>query len=111
MAIVELQRRESQTIGYYHKETVADGQTGDDVHVKPIGRGGARITCLIMPGSGSGKFQFSTSPDAEVVAGTAIWHDWDLGVVTDTAWDALISAVTGLRGVSVSGEIVIEIVY
>lgn len=111
MAIVELQRRKSQTIGYFHQEDIADGTTGNDVHVLPIGRGGAQITCLIQAGAGTGKVQFTTSPDADVVAGTATWHDWPKGVITGTEWDTVTSAITGLRGVSVSGAITFEIIY
>jgi hypothetical protein len=111
MAIVELQRREAQTIGYFHKETIADGLTGDDIHVLPIGRGGARVSCSVIAGAGTGKIQFSTSPDAEVLAETAVWQDWPNGDVTGTSSDTLLSAVTGLRGASITGEIDIEIVY
>lgn len=111
MAIVELQRRESHTVGYYHKEVIADGQVGNDIHIKPIGQGGAQITCVVHAGANTGKFQFTASPDADVAAGTAVWLDWPKGVITGAGYDAVTSPITGLRGVSVAGEIQIEITY
>ncbi len=109
--VVEMTKRDSNTPGYFYTETIATGATGDDVRVYPMGMDGTRITCLIIAGAGSGKFQFTTSSDADVAAQTATWSDWPKGAVTGTDWDALTSQVTGLRGVSTSGEIVIEIVY
>lgn len=111
MAIVEIDRRASAVTGYFYTEIIADGATGDDIHLYPLGLDGSRITCLIQAGVNTGKFQFTTSSDADVIAGTATWHDWPKGNVTGTEWDTLLSQVTGLRGVSVSGEIIIEIVY
>lgn len=111
MAVVEMIKRASNTPGFAHYETIADGQTGNDVRVFPMGLDGANVTCRIIAGAGTGKFQFTTSSDVDVLAETAVWSDWPKGTVTGTDWDALLSQVTGLRGVSVSGEIKIEIVY
>jgi hypothetical protein len=57
------------------------------------------------------KFQFTTSSDSKVIAGTAVWQDWDLGTQTGTVTDYIGCAVTGVRGVSAAGEVSIEIAY
>jgi hypothetical protein len=110
MALTRMTKRDSWKEGYEYTETIADGATGDDIRIFPLGLDGPRVTCRIIAGANTGKFQFTTSPDANVIAGTATWSDWPRGVVTGTVWDALTSQVTGLRGVSVSGEIKIEVV-
>lgn len=110
MAIVELQKRDSHVTGYEHKEVIADGQNGDTIRIFPLGLGLTRITCRVIAGAGTGKFQFTTSPDADVLDDSAVWSDWPKGSATGTEWDVLQSQVTGLRGVSISGEITIEVV-
>jgi len=97
--------------GYYYTETIATGTTGRNVKIPPLGLDGAKITCTIIAGANTGSFEFTTSSDAEVLADTATWIAWPKGTVTGTDYDALTSQVTGLRGVSDAGEVVIEIVY
>jgi hypothetical protein len=109
MAIVSMTKRDSYIQGYYYSETIADGETGDDIKVFPLGMDGADIGVMIIAGANSGKAQFSMSSDAEIAAGTAVWSDWPKGAVTGTDWDT-VKRVTGLRGVSVSGEITIKVV-
>jgi hypothetical protein len=109
MAIVEMTKRVAARLGYEYAETIADGQNGDTIKVLPLGPENCVATCRVIAGAGSGKLQFSTSPDADVLDGTAIWSDWAKGAVTGTDWDVLRGQVTALRGVSVSGEIKIEI--
>lgn len=95
--------------GFQHKETIADGVNGASLIVN-TGDTKGKITCTIIAGANTGKFQFTTSPDADIVAETATWQDWVKGDTTGTDYDVLDGPVTGLRGVSVSGEIVVEIV-
>ncbi|MCP5006921.1 MAG: hypothetical protein GY941_23685 [Planctomycetes bacterium] len=112
--VVELSpqyKRASAVTGYQYTEVIASGKKGNDIRVFPMGLDGTRITCLIMAGAGSGYFEFTTSSDAEVVAQTAQYHMWPEGDNTGTTWDTLTSQVTGLRGVSSSGEVTIEITY
>ena len=108
---VSMTLRQGIVKGYYYTETIADSATGANVKIPPMGLDGSRITCTIIAGSNTGKFQFTTSSDAAVQADTATWIDWAKGAVTGTDYDVLTSQVTGLRGVSTSGEIKIEIVY
>ena len=110
MAIVQMIRRKAAAIGYEYAETIADGEDGDTIQIFPMGPGLAKVTCRIITGSNTGKFQFTTSLDADVLAGTAVWSDWAKGDITGTDWDVLLSQVTGLRGVSVSGEVKIEVI-
>jgi len=107
--MTEMTKRDFNPLGYTHKETIADGVTGDYIVVPPLGDG-TRVSCTVIAGAGTGKIQFTTSPDSEVIAGTATWQDWPEGNSTGTTSDTLIGPVTALRGVSVSGEIKIEIV-
>jgi len=110
MAVVEMTKRNFFVPGFHYTETIADGTTGDDVRIPPIGQEGGRITCTLIAGANTGKFQFTTSSDAAVTAGTATWQDWAETTNTGTVSDALSAPVTGIRGVSTSGEIKIEIV-
>jgi hypothetical protein len=102
-------QRDARRPGFTHKETIADGITGDALTVPPLPDGG-RVTCTIVAGSNTGKVQFTTSPDANVAAATATWQDWPNGTITGNSSDSIISPVTAVRGVSVSGEIVFEVV-
>lgn len=104
-------KRASNVVGYHYTETIADGLTGNDIHILPMGLDGTSITCTIIAGANTGYFEYTTSSDAAVIAQTAVWGPWPLGTVTGTVSDALISQVTGLRGVSAAGEVTIEIVY
>jgi len=108
---VSMTLRDGITKGYFYSETIATGATGSNVKIPPMGMDGTYITCTIHAGANTGKFQFTTSSDAAVLADTATWIDWPKGVVTGTNYDALTSQVTGLRGVSAAGEVTIEIVY
>lgn len=107
--IVEMEKRRSCRAGYSYAEIINGGQTGNSVRILPASSQGP-ITCTIIAGANTGKFQFTTSPDSRVTAGTANWMDWYKGEVTGTDYDILNGPVTALRGVSTSGAITIEIV-
>jgi len=109
MATVNLTKRQGRMPGYEYSAQILDGVTGPSIIVPPTGSEGARVTCTIIPGASTGKFQFTTSPDADVLADTAIWQDWPNGNTTSTFSDSLLAPVTAVRGVSVSGNIDIEV--
>ncbi|KKN41622.1 hypothetical protein LCGC14_0721550 [marine sediment metagenome] len=94
--------------GYHHTEQLLDGVTGDPVIIPPLN--GQPVTCSMIITGVSGKFQTTTSTDALVAAGTAVWEDWPEGTVTVNTDDRLLSPVTAVRGVSVSGVVDINIV-
>jgi hypothetical protein len=108
MAIVNLSKR-TVGCGFEYTETIADGADGDTVLLPGISDT-KRVTCTIIAGANTGKFQFTTSSDAAVLAGTCTWIDWPKEDITGTDYDLLLGPVTAVRGVSVSGEINIEIV-
>jgi hypothetical protein len=95
-------------MGSTFKEAIADGENGTPVAINS--RYSTGPTCTILAGANSGKVQFTTSPDSEVAAGTAVWQDWPKGNVTGTDSDAIVGQVTAVRGVSVSGAVTIEVV-
>jgi len=109
MSTASMNRRESWRLGYEYSETIADGATGDSLIVTPISAKNNRITCCVIAGAGSGKIQTTISSDAKITAGTATWIDWYKGNVSGTDCDVIIGPVSGIRGVSVSGEIKIEV--
>jgi hypothetical protein len=109
MTTAAMTKRQSYIPGYEYEETISDGSTGDTVKIPPI-HPDSRISCTVIAGVGTGKIQYTTSIDAKVIAGTAVWQDWPLGEVTGTDSDSLVSPITGLRGVSISGDITIEVV-
>jgi len=95
-------------MGFTYKAAIPDGEDGAPIFVNNTYTSG--ITCTLIAGAGTGKFQFTTSPDAEVVAGTAVWQDWSKGVSTGTVVDVIVAPITALRGVSIVGEMTIEAV-
>ena len=107
MAIVEITRRPFQRDGWHYTETIATGATGDSL-ILPSLEAGKTIAVTLIAGAGTGYIQFTTSSDAAVKADTAVWQTWSLGTKTGTESDSLEKA-TALRGVSVSGEITIEV--
>jgi hypothetical protein len=109
MTTTQMTKRDSYIPGWHHEETIGNGDTGNDIKIFPV-PDDKRITCTIIAGANTGKFQVTTSTDAKVAAGTATWQDWAKGVTTGTVSDVLIGPVTAIRGVSASGEIEIEVV-
>ena len=107
MAITEMTRRPFQRDGWHYTETIATGATGDSL-ILPSLEAGKTIAVTLIAGAGTGYIQFTTSSDAAVKADTAVWQTWSLGTKTGTESDSLEKA-TALRGVSVSGEITIEV--
>ena len=108
MAVVNIVQRDAYFTGFEYYETIPDGATGNDIFIPPLPEGKS-ITCRIIAGAGTGKFQESTSKDSDVLAGDGSFNDWSAGIKTGTYVDVVMSAISGLRGVSTSGEIKIEV--
>lgn len=104
----QIRQRNEFYSSYEHSETIADGQDGETITIPGL-PAGKTIACTIIAGANSGKFQYSTSLDSDVEADTCEWNDWDNGTTTGSYTDVIIANVSALRGVSVSGEIKIEI--
>ena len=108
MAIVEMSKRGQWRSGYEYTETISTGQIGNTIKITPITTK-TGISCSLIAGTGYGKIQTTISPDAQVAAGNANWVDWPKGSVTGTEGDIIIGQVSGIRGISISGEIVLEV--
>ena len=108
MATAEMTRRPFQRDGWHYTETIATTATGDSVIIPSLDAG-KTIAVTLIAGAGTGYIQFTTSSDAAVKADTAVWQTWSLGNKSGTAGLSFAFPVTGIRGVSVSGEIIIEV--
>jgi len=98
-----------EIFGYQYSEAIGTGATGNNLIIPPIAPGKS-ISIALIAGASTGKFQVSTSSDAAITAGTATWSDLTLSAATGTVRDEITAPITGLRGVSTSGAIVIEVV-
>jgi len=109
MTLARMDKRNSKQTAWHYEETIGNGLTGADVII-PASPQVKKITCTIIAGANTGKFQFSTSSNSKIVAGTAVWQDWFNSTTTGTYTDVASGPITGIRGVSVSGEVSIEVV-
>lgn len=96
--------------GYFYQEIIADGLNGKAVLIPNDNYDGIAFTCGIIAGENIGKFQFSLSSLSDVLDGNANWQNWPKENVTGSDYDTLEGPVTAIRGVSVSGSVIIEIV-
>lgn len=87
------------------KSVVATGSTGNAYKLDKF-----PVTITLVCSSSSGYIQFSTSSYEEIDAGTATWSIWSRGTISSTATDIPEGPVTGLRGVSSSGAVTLEVV-
>lgn len=94
--------------GYHYKETIATGATGSDVFIPRLPKG-REVGITLFAGANTGKFQATRSLDSDVLAGSATWFDVALTSTTGTVPDTITSPISGLRGVSLAGEISIEV--
>lgn len=105
----KLNSRDGSLPGYTFQGTVESGGTSNPVEI-PVLPSQKPVTVTCIPSSGSGRIEFSTSPDSAIEGGTANWQNWFKGNVVESTTDVLVSGVTGIRCVSVSGLCVFEIV-
>ena len=76
------------------REAVAVNAPSSDVIVDP----GVRPTVRLLGFAGAGRaVQYTTSPEANINAGTAIWIDWIAGTVTGIAEGRAKGGITGIR--------------
>lgn len=109
MPVVDMIKRPFAQDGYCYAESIGTGATGKDIRIPPL-PAGKTIHIALIAGANTGKFQVSSSSDAAITAGTATWSDLTLAAATGTVRDEITASITGLRGVSTSGAIVIEVV-
>ncbi|MCP4122218.1 MAG: hypothetical protein GY751_10735 [Bacteroidetes bacterium] len=101
--------REGDPQGWIYEESIASGENGTSVKIPPCGQGGMSVSVQVICAGGTGKVQTTFDSETAIDEDTALWDDWDGGDVTGTVSDSLISAVTGIRGVSVDGAITFKI--
>ena len=76
------------------REAVAVDAPSSDVIVDPGVRPTVRMLGFAAPGRA---VQYTTSPEANINAGTAIWIDWIAGSVSGIAEGRAMGAITGIR--------------
>ena len=86
-------------VRWFHEETVTDA-TSDPLIIPSLGRD---VAVAVTPGT-SATVQYSLSSYADIVTGSATWHDWPAGEVTDPAADGIAGAASALRLVSVGAS-------
>lgn len=94
--------------GYFHAEQLLTGVTSDPIVIPPLN--GQPVSATMVAGANTGHIEFTTSTDAKVAAGTAVWQTWPSGVVTGTVSDMLVAPVTAIRAVSDAGTINFELI-
>jgi len=109
MAVVNMTRRPFAKDGWHYTAAIGTGATGSDIRIPSL-PAGKSISIALIAGANTGKFQVSTSSESAITAGTATWSDLTLSAATGTVRDEITAPITGLRGVSTSGAIVIEVV-
>lgn len=96
------------------KFSIAVGDTLEILIPRNIGGAGSSfgsMTFTALPGAGGTlDVEFSTSPYADLEAGTGTWADWASGVASAVTTDSLIGPITGLRATAVTQAGVLETV-
>ncbi|MEJ2248030.1 MAG: hypothetical protein P8Y70_00035 [Candidatus Lokiarchaeota archaeon] len=94
---------------YEHSVTLSSPGTSDDILLHDnTGRHENVIAGLSVSGGGQGKVQFTFSTRANVIAGTAVWFDWDSGSVNANTYEKL-PHVSAIRLVNTAGTTVLEV--
>lgn len=93
---------------FEYTETIESGKTGDAI-MAPDYAGKLRDWVVGIIPSGTARIEYTLSTRSQVDAGAAVWRAWDAGDVTVNT-DDLLGPVQAVRGVSVSGDVTIEVV-
>lgn len=105
MALAE---RTGRFLGFTHSATV-EGAATEVLRIPPLDSG-AQISVTAIPGANTALVESTTSTDAKVIAGTAVWVAWPQGSVTVTTQDVITSPVTGIRFSATGGQCSFEVV-
>lgn len=63
----------------------------------------------LIPTAGTGKVQYTLSSRSQVIAGTAVWYDWDAGTVSVNTNDVLFGIISAVRCFQETGTVTIEV--
>ncbi len=91
-----------------YSESVAAGQTTNAILLPDNAGPPERWIVGLFISSGNGRIEYTISPRANVIAGSANWRAWDNGNVSSSSDDVL-APVQAIRAVNVSGTIVLEV--
>jgi hypothetical protein len=96
MATIRLNGYESQgtQVRREFKETLAQNQASSEILIPYEALPTVRLFGFTDPGRA---VEYTTSPEADIWAGTAIWTEWVAGTVTGLVEGRLKGAVTGIR--------------
>lgn len=94
-----------KVFAYEFNETLASPGNGASV-ILPANIRGVSVTLGVT--AGSGKVQATTSTIFEVKNDTALWIDWDYGVVSANSQDFMLPA-TAVRQINISGTTKLEL--
>lgn len=89
------------------RETVATDAPSSDVLIPYGARPTVRLIAFAAPGR---SVQYTTSPEAMIWAGTAIWAEWGGGVITGSAEGRAKGGMTGVRLSPLGGGGIWEII-
>ena len=104
---VESNPRKGEAI-YETKETLAAPANGNTLLLPDETGSYESVLISLVVTAGTGKVQFTLSNRNDVIAGNAVWYDWDDGVVSGNTNDVLFHA-SAFRQVNASGTTTIEI--
>jgi len=110
--------------GFTGQYEVTAGSTSDPLQIHPLPTGKEQITVTAIPNkeldingkpitsgsSGTANVQHTTSPDAAVEAGNAIWINWAEGAVSSDTTDRLLGPITALRFTATTQNAIFEVV-
>lgn len=82
-------------VRWFHSETVTDA-TSDPLILPSLGRD---VAVAVTPGTAA-TVQYTLSSYADIVTGSAVWHDWPAGEVAEATADVVLGATSALRLVS-----------
>ncbi|RLI61036.1 MAG: hypothetical protein DRO88_13545 [Promethearchaeia archaeon] len=100
-------KRQGRFQSWEYQETMTSGTYSEPLRIPPF-EPGQQISVSLVIDTGEGKIQFTTSGDDNI--DSAIWQDWPLGACIETQSDLLLSPVTAIRLVRISGTVTMEVV-
>jgi len=99
---------DGNTGGYTYTVDIANGES-DTVKLFPAGRGQSLGVAMLVCGTNTGRIDFTIDSHEMIDLGTAVWVQWDKGVITGTQTDTFRIKMTALKAVSVSGAITFKL--
>lgn len=97
--------------GRHVNVAIPAGETIEDSKVVYFNRQRGPMSVTAIPGGGGTMLvQFTTSSQAQILAGAAVWQDWPSGAVSATTCDVLMAPVTAIRATATTQPGTLEVV-